>query len=66
VIVINWRLAAYSYTGSEPPVDYNHNLGDDPTWGGQCDQQLTVIPEPSTILLSILGLGVIMVRRFRK
>jgi len=28
--------------------------------------QLIVIPEPSTIMLSILGLGVIMVRRFRK
>ena len=58
--------AAYAFTGSEPPVTYNHNQGDDPINGAQCDTQLNVIPEPSTILLSILGLGVIMVRRFRK
>ena len=58
--------ALYSYTGSEPPQAYNHNTGDDPINGGQCTDQLTVVPEPSTILLSILGLGVIMVRRFRK
>ena len=58
--------APYSYTGSEPPVTYDHNTGDDPFWGGQCDTQVNVIPEPSTILLSLVGLGVIMVRRFRK
>lgn len=57
--------APYVFTGSEPPVDYNHNAGD-PAAGDQCNQQLTVIPEPSTVLLSLLGLGVIMVRRFRK
>jgi len=58
--------AAYGYTGSEPPVLYDHNVGDDPINGAQCDTQLNVIPEPSTILLSLVGLGVIMVRRFRK
>jgi len=58
--------AGYAFTGSEPPVLYDHNQGDDPVNGGQCTEQLTVVPEPSTILLSILGLGVIMVRRFRK
>lgn len=57
--------STYLYTGSEPPQVYNHNTGDD-AWGGQCDTQLNVIPEPSTILLSLVGLGVIMVRRFRK
>jgi len=57
--------APYTFTGSEPPVLYDQNTGD-PAAGGQCDQQLTVIPEPSTIMLSILGLGMIMVRRFRK
>lgn len=38
-------------------------------WDSNLEAQPTfiaVIPEPSTIMLSILGLGVIMVRRFRK
>ncbi|MGD9874650.1 MAG: PEP-CTERM sorting domain-containing protein [Kiritimatiellia bacterium] len=38
-------------------------------WDSNLEAQPTftaVIPEPSTIMLSILGLGMIMVRRFRK
>jgi len=32
----------YLFTGGEPPVQYDHNSGDDPFFGGQLDSQLVV------------------------
>ncbi len=54
----------YNFTGGEPPVQYDHNTGDDAFFGGQLDSQ--VVPEPSAGGLFLVAIGGTLLRRKRR